>query len=76
VKRFITTFGLVVGSLFVVVSGVNTALDHLAHSGSENSFTVYNEKGSVLLAYEGNLNFCKAFTKPYFIAAPTFLHRT
>jgi hypothetical protein len=76
VKRFIKTFALLIVSLFLVVSGVDKALDRLSHTGTENSFTVYNEQGRVVLAYNGDLNGCKAYAKPGLVAAPGFLHRT
>jgi hypothetical protein len=76
VKRFLKTFVLLMVSLFLVVSGVDAALDHLSHSVTQNSFTVYNEQGSVVLAYDGDLSACKAYAKPGPVAAPGFLHRT
>ena len=75
-KRFLKTFALLIVSLFLVVSGVNRALDHLSHSETQNSFTVYNEQGSVVLAYDGDLSVCKAYAKPGPVAVPSFLHRT
>jgi hypothetical protein len=76
VKRNLKTLALLVVSLFIVVSGVNAALDKQADSVTQNSFTVYNEQGNVIFAYQGDLNACRAFTKPCPVAAPTFLHRT
>jgi len=75
-NRFLKTFALLVASLFIVVSGVDAALDHLSHSVTQNSFTVYNEHGTVILAYDGDLNACKAYAKPGSVAVPSFLHRT
>jgi hypothetical protein len=54
-KRFLKVFALLIISLFVLVSGVNTTLDRMAHAPSQGSFTVYSEKGQVLFAYSGNL---------------------
>jgi len=76
VKRFLKTFALLIVSLFLVVSGVDRALDHLSRSVTQNSLTVYNEQGSVLLAYDGDLSACKAYAKPGPVAASGFLHRT
>jgi len=76
VKRFLKTLALLVVSLFLLVSGVDAALDHLCHSVAQSSFTVVNEQGGVVLAYDGDLNACKAYAKPGPIAAPSFLHRT
>ena len=75
-KRFIKTFALLIVSLFLVVSGVNKALDHLSQSVTQNSFTVYDEQGSVVVAYDGDLSAGKGYVKPGTIAAPSFLHRT
>ena len=76
VKRFLKTFAFLIVSLFLVVSGVDAALDRLSHSVTQNSFTVYNEQGSVVLAYDGDLSVCKAYAKSGPVAAPGFLHRT
>jgi hypothetical protein len=76
VKRILKTFALLILSLFLVVSGVNKALDHLSRSPTQSSFTVYGMQGNVVLAYNGDLNACKAFTKPGPVVAPTVLHRT
>jgi hypothetical protein len=76
VKRFLKTLALLIVSLFLVASGVDAALDHLSRGVTQNSFTVYNEQGTVILAYNGDLSVCKAFAKPGPIAVPTFLHRT
>ncbi len=75
-KRFLKTLALLIVSLFLVVSGVNAALDHLSRSVTQSSFTVYNEQGSVVLAYDGDLSACKAYAKPVPVTAPGFLHRT
>jgi len=75
-KRFLKTLVLLVVSLFLVVSGVDTALGRLSHSATQNSFTEYNEQGHVVLAYSGDLSACKAYAKPYPVAVPSFLHRT
>jgi hypothetical protein len=72
VKRFLKVFALLIVSLFLVASGVDAALDHFSHSSAQSSFSVYDEKGATLFAYDGDLNTCKAFAKP----TPVFLHRT
>jgi len=76
VKRVLITLVLLVVSLFVLVSGVDAALDHLSHSATQSSFALYNEKGAVVVAYNGDLSSYKAFAKPGPVAAPSFLHRT
>ena len=75
-KRFLKTFALLIVSLFLVASGVDAALDQLAHSETQSSFTVYGGQGNVVLAYDGDLNACKAYAKPGPAAVPIFLHRT
>ena len=75
-KRFLKISTLLVLSLFLVVSGVDRALDHMTRSVNQSSFTVYSEKGGVILAYDGDLSTCKAFTKPGPAVVPNFLHRT
>ena len=75
-KRFLKTLALLIVSLFLIVSGVDAGLNHLSHSVTQNSFTVYDEHGVVVLAYEGDLNACKAYAKPGPVAVPSFLHRT
>ncbi len=75
-NRFLKTFGILVVSLFLLASGLDVALDHLTRSSAQNSFTVYNEKGTVLLTYNGDLNSCKDFDKPVAVIVPRFLHRT
>jgi len=63
-------------SLFLVASGVDAALDQLSHSPTQNSFTVYSDQGGLVLAYDGDLNGCKALAKQSASVLPTFLHRT
>jgi len=76
VNRFLKTFALLIVSLFLVVSGVDSALNRLSHSVTQSSFTVYNEQGNIVLAYDGDLNAIKAYAKPGAAAVPSFLHRT
>jgi hypothetical protein len=76
VKRFLKTLALLIVSLFLVASGVDAALDHLSRSASQNSITIYDEQGTAILAYDGDLNGCKVCVKPGTVAAPFFLHRT
>jgi sulfur relay (sulfurtransferase) complex TusBCD TusD component (DsrE family) len=77
VKRFLKTFSLLIVSLFLLVTGVDATLGHLSQSPTQSSFTVYNEQGSVILAYNGDLSVCKIYAaKPGPVVAPTFLHRT
>lgn len=76
-KRFLKTFVLLIVSLFVLLSGVDAALDQLSQSGTQNSLIVYTDNGTAILAYNGDLNTCRALGKA---SASTltfrFLHRT
>ena len=71
VQRFLTILVLLTITLFLVVSGVDAALNHVSRSESQSSLTVYNEQGAVVLAYDGDLHAFKVDTKPAGI-----LHRT
>jgi len=71
VQRFLTILVLLTITLFLVVSGVDAALNHVSRSASQSSLTVYNEQGVVVLAYDGDLNAFKADAKPAGV-----LHRT
>jgi hypothetical protein len=75
-KRFLKTLVLLVASLFLIGSGVNAALDRLTHSAKQNSFTVYNQHGNLVFAYNGDLNACRVCVKPGPTTAPIFLHRS
>jgi hypothetical protein len=76
VKRFLKTFVLLTVGLLLLASAVDAALDRLSRSAMQNSFTVYNEQGAVILAYDGDLSACKAYAKPGPVTVPSFLHRT
>lgn len=76
-KRFLKTLVLLVISLFVLVSGVDAALDHLSRSGNQNFLAVMSDKGNVVMAYTGDINSCKAVGKASAQLFPfRFLHRT
>jgi len=64
VKRFLKTFAFLMVSLFLLLSGVDAALDHLSQSPAQSSFIAYNEHGMVIMAYDGDLNACKVCLKP------------
>jgi hypothetical protein len=76
VKRFLKTSALLIVSLFIVVTGVDAALDHLSHSPSQSSFTIYSEDGGVILAYDGDLSVCRAYAKQGPVVPPGIFHRT
>jgi hypothetical protein len=76
VKRFLKVLTLLVLALFALVSGVDRALDKMAQSPTQSSFTWYNEHGDVVATYSGDLALVKASTKPTITIIPSFLHRT
>lgn len=76
-KKFLITLGLLIVSLFALVSGTNAALDRYAHAPAQNSFVIYDNQGRTLFAYNGDLNECSVNVKPASsLAVPRFLHRT
>ena len=75
-KRSLQIFTFFLVGLFLLISGVNTALDHISRTPSQNSFTFYNEKGEIVLVYNGDLHFCKAYTKPATALPPDYFHRS
>ena len=75
-KRFLKTFVLLIISLFVLVSGVDAALDHLSHVPTQSTFIVYNEKGVAVLAYSGDVTNGKSCIKPSAVIAPGLTHRS
>ena len=64
--------------LLLLGYGVDKTLDRLATSPQQSSFTLLDERGVVVVAYDGDLSDCKAYAKPMPMAAniPRFLHRT
>jgi hypothetical protein len=66
-----------VSGLFLVVTATDSALARCAHSANQSSFTLFDEDGAVLMAYQGDLNACKAYVKPMApTVTPIILHRT
>ena len=73
-KQFLRIFTLLIVSLFLAVSGIDAALDHLSRSVTQSSLTGYNEQGNAILAYNGDLNAGKAaYAKP---GPASLLHRS
>lgn len=77
-KRFLKTFVFFIVSLFCVLSGVNTTLDHMSHMPTQNSLTWYNEKGITIITYNGDLSAARPYIHPSTPGLPRvlFLHRT
>lgn len=78
-KRFLKTLSFLIIGLFALVSGVNSALDRLSGHTSKSSLVVYDDKGTTVVAYQGNLDECKMLVaKSGMLSQPFihFLHRT
>ncbi len=75
-NRFLKIFCLLIVALFLLVSGVDATLDHLARSPGQNSFIWYNEKGEAVLAYDGDAALAQHFIRPSHPAAPALFHRS
>jgi hypothetical protein len=63
-KRFVKTFISLMVVLLLLITGVNTALDHVAAAPEQASFIYYSAQGRPLYVYDGNLTVCKAFNHP------------
>jgi hypothetical protein len=63
-KRFLLTLGLLIVTLSALATGVNAALDHLTKSPAQNSVVIYDEHGTALYAYNGNLANCAVTLHP------------
>ena len=74
-NRFLKVLALLVVSLFVLVSGVDVTLDHMSHAATQSAFTCYNQKGQVILAYNGDLALSAAYAKPQPVAPAAMLRR-
>ena len=75
-KRSLKIFTLLIMSLFVVVSGVNSALDCLSRSVSQSNCTVYNEKGEAVATYTGDLRVSRPYVKPEPVGLIHLVHRS
>lgn len=70
-KRFLKTLTFLSVGLFLLVSSVDTTLDHMSRSASQSTYTWYDAKGNVVFAYNGDI-----VTKPYPKRVPFLIHRT
>jgi hypothetical protein len=75
VKRFLNKTAFLVTSLFLLAAAYEAALERVERSSTQSSFTVYNEEGGIILAYQGDLAACKAISKPAPASTPTVFHR-
>jgi hypothetical protein len=75
-QRHLKIFTLLLVTLFLLMAGLNSVLDRQSRETKQSSFVWYNEKGEVILAYEGDLNLCQAYVKPLTATPPASLHRT
>ncbi len=74
-KRFLKIFSLLIVSLFLLMSGVDAALDRLSHSAMQSSYSLYSETGDIVFAYNGDLGLCESYGKPSPITPRHFLPR-
>jgi hypothetical protein len=74
-KRSIKVFVLLIISLFIVVRGVDSALDQISRLPTQSNLTFYSDKGDVVYAYSGDLHLCKVTVKPGRPTAPEYVHR-
>ena len=63
-KRFLLSLVLLILALAAMAIGVNAALDHLGKSSTQNSVVIYDEHGTALYAYSGNLANCTVTLRP------------
>lgn len=75
-KKFLKTFGLLMLGMFVLVSGIDSALDRVSSLPQHSCYTIYNEKGDVVIDYVGDLSLCKVYAKPVTTVRTEFVHRT
>ena len=75
-KRFLKVLVLLVVCLFLLMSGLNATLDHLTRLASQNSFTLYDERGAVLVSYTGDPALCPVRLRLGVPNQSNFLHRT
>jgi hypothetical protein len=76
VKRFLKVLVLLVVSLFMLMSGVDATLDHLTRSLSQSSYTLYDERGEILVSYTGDLALCHVGIRQYQPTQSNYLRRT
>jgi hypothetical protein len=67
---------VLLASMVLLVTGVNAGLGHLTRSEQQGSFTIYNDRGQAVFAYEGDLSACRELAKPAVLWPTRFLHRT
>jgi hypothetical protein len=75
-KRFLETLFLLSTALLLLASAVNATLDHMASSPVGNSFTGYDDKGQVVVSYQGPPALGQNFNGTVRVPSPVFLHRT
>jgi len=63
-KRFFVVLLLLVLSLSALVAGVNAALDHLSRTSGQNCVVIYDDHGSAIYAYSGDLAECAVTLRP------------
>ena len=62
-KHFFKVLVLLIVALFVLVSGVNVALDQMPPTATKGAYSYYNARGELVYAYTGDLNSCPVYSK-------------
>jgi hypothetical protein len=75
-NRFLKTFVLLIVALVSLASGVSATLDCLGRSPAQNSFTWYDERGGLVVAYDGEQALAQKFPRPVRAVSSFFVHRT
>lgn len=62
-KHFFKVLVLLIVALFVLVSGVNVALDRMPLSVTKGGYCYYNASGELVYSYTGDLKYCPINTQ-------------
>ena len=62
-KHFFKVLVLLIVALFVLVSGVNVALDQMPPAYATGSYSYYDAHGQLVYAYTGDLNSCPVYSR-------------
>lgn len=75
-KRSLFVLGFILLTLSAALYWVDSALGHLESCPAQSNFSWYNEKGQVIVAYNGDLNGCKEYARPIGTTPASLLPRT
>ena len=63
VKHFFKVLVLLIVALFVLVSGVDVALDRMPPPAAKGAYTYYNAQGEMVYSYTGDLKYCPVYSR-------------